>query len=155
MKQRLNLAEAAPDVYRALSQVEGMLRESGLDPLLRHLVKLRASQINGCLFCVDMHAHEALNDGETPDRIFQLPAWRESELFTEAERAALAYTESATRLGEDGVPDEVWDRMAAHFSQREQAALVAVVAMINLWNRIAVPTRARPPARPVPEARAS
>ncbi|MEU6035328.1 carboxymuconolactone decarboxylase family protein [Actinomadura sp. NPDC047616] len=154
MKQRMNLPDVAPDAYRAFLAAEKVLRESGLDPLVRHLVKLRVSQINGCLYCVDMHAHEALDDGETPDRLYQLPAWRESDLYTEAERAALAYAESATRLGEDGVPDEIWDRMTAHFPVADQGTLVALVAMINLWNRVCVPTRVRPPARPVPEARA-
>lgn len=154
MKQRMNLRAVTPDAYRAFLAAEKVLSEAGLDPLVRHLVKLRASQMNGCLYCIDMHVHEALADGETPDRLHQLPAWRESELYTEAERAALAYTEAATRLGDDGVPDAVWDRMTEHFSERDQGTLVALVAMINMWNRVCVPTRVRPPARPVPASRA-
>jgi AhpD family alkylhydroperoxidase len=143
---RLNIAKAAPEVYEALSQVEKTIRKGSLDATVRELVKIRASQLNGCVFCIDMHVHEALSLGETPDRIYQLPAWRESELYTEAERAALAYTEAATRQPDD-VSDETWDAVTAAYEPEEAAYLVAQVAMINTWNRVAAPMHTRPPRR--------
>jgi AhpD family alkylhydroperoxidase len=143
---RMNLAEAAPDVYQAFGQVERAIRKGPLEAGLRELVKIRASQLNGCVFCIDMHVHEALALGEAADRIHQLPAWRESELYTEAERAALAYTEAATRQP-DAVSDEVWAAVTAAFEPQQAAYLVAQVAMINTWNRVAAPTQTRPPRR--------
>jgi AhpD family alkylhydroperoxidase len=143
---RINVAETIPEVYRALSQVEGVIRKGPLDATVRELVKIRASQMNGCLFCIDMHVHEALELGETQDRVFQLSAWRESQLYSDAERAALAYAEAATELP-SGVSDEVWDAVAAAFKPEETAALVAQVAMINAWNRIAAPTHTPPQRR--------
>lgn len=143
---RLNIAKAAPEVYEALSQVEKTIRKGSLDAVVRELVKIRASQLNGCVFCIDMHVHEALSLGETPDRIYQLPAWRESELYTEPERAALAYTEAATRRPDD-VSDETWDAVTAAYEPEQAAYLVAQVAMINTWNRLAAPTHTRPPRR--------
>jgi AhpD family alkylhydroperoxidase len=143
---RLNIAKTAPEVYGALSQVEKAIRKGPLDAGVRELVKIRASQMNGCVFCIDMHVHEALSLGETPDRIYQLPAWRESELYTEAERAALAYTEAATRRPDD-VSDEIWDAVTAAYGPEEAAYLVAQVAMINTWNRVAAPMHTLPPRR--------
>jgi AhpD family alkylhydroperoxidase len=143
---RINLPEAAPELYRAFAHVEGAIRKGPLEATVRELVKIRASQMNGCLFCIDMHTHEALELGENLERIFQLPAWRESALFSAAERAALAYTEAATTLP-SGVSDEVWNEMAAHFKPEETAYLVGQVAMINAWNRIAAPTHTEPAKR--------
>jgi AhpD family alkylhydroperoxidase len=143
---RINVSEFAPEVYRALSHTEAAIRKGPLDPTVRELVKIRASQMNGCLFCIDMHIHEALKLGETQDRVYQLTAWHESELYSGAERAALAYTEAATRLP-SGVSDEVWDAVTAAFKPEETAHLVAQVAMINAWNRIAAPTHTPPPKR--------
>ncbi|MEV0970714.1 carboxymuconolactone decarboxylase family protein [Microtetraspora glauca] len=143
---RLNIAESAPEMYKAFLQAEQAIQEGPLHATVRELVKIRGSQLNGCLFCVDMHVHEALRLGETQDRIYQLSAWRESELYTDAERAALAYTEAVTKQP-DGVSDEVWDAVAAAFKPEEAAYLVAQVAQINLWNRIAAPMRTRPPKR--------
>jgi len=147
MDRRLNFSETAPEIYQALRAAEKALRTGPLDPIIRELVKIRGSQLNGCLFCVDMHVHEALELGETQDRIFQLPVWRESSLYTGRERAALAYTDSATRAPEGGVPDDVWDEAASCFKTEELAALVGQVAIINAWNRIAAPTHAQPPRR--------
>jgi AhpD family alkylhydroperoxidase len=143
---RMNVAETAPEVYRALSHVEVVIRKGPLDQTIRELVKIRASQLNGCLFCIDMHVHEALEQGETQDRIFQLTAWRESQLYSEAERAALAYAEAATVQPSD-VSDEVWDAVTAVFKPEETAGLVAQVAMINAWNRIGAPTHTPPQKR--------
>jgi AhpD family alkylhydroperoxidase len=143
---RINVAETAPELYRAFIHTETAIRQGPLDPKVRELVKIRASQMNGCLFCIDMHIHEALELGETQDWVFQLSAWRESQLYSEAERAALAYTEAATELP-SGVSDEVWNAVTAAFKPDEVAYLVGQVAMINAWNRIAAPTHSKPPAR--------
>jgi AhpD family alkylhydroperoxidase len=143
---RINIPDIAPELYRAFAHTEQTIRKGPLDPALRELVKIRASQMNGCLFCIDMHTHEALELGETPDRIYQLVAWRESSLFTEAERAALAYTEAATEQP-SGVSDEVWDAVATAFKPEEIAYLVGQVAMINAWNRIAAPSHTPPAQR--------
>jgi AhpD family alkylhydroperoxidase len=143
---RISIPEVAPEIYRALSHTEAAIRKSSLDPAVRELVKIRASQMNGCLFCIDMHIHEALELGETQDRVFQLTAWRESSLYTEVERAALAYAEAATELP-SGVSDEVWDAVADAFGEEDLAYLVAQVATINAWNRIAAPTHTPPPKR--------
>ena len=134
-------------MYKGFTAADQALRKGPLEPIIRELVNIRASQLNGCVFCIDMHIHEALELGETQDRIFQLPVWRESQLFTEAERAALAYTEAATRLSAEGVADQVWDEAAARFKPEELGTLVGLVAFINTWNRVGVPLRMRPPIR--------
>jgi AhpD family alkylhydroperoxidase len=105
------------------------------------LVKLRASQLNGCAFCVHLHSGRARNGGEPDERLFSLVAWRESPFFSKAERAALALTDAATRLDSDGVPDDVWSEAASHYDDRQLAALVMTVATVNAWNRIGVSTR--------------
>jgi AhpD family alkylhydroperoxidase len=143
---RINLPELAPELYKSLTHTEAQIRKGPLDPTVRELVKIRASQMNGCLFCIDMHIHEALKLGESQDRIYQLTAWPESSLYTEAERAALAYTEAATEQP-SGVSDEVWDAVADAFKPEELAYLVAQVAMINAWNRIAAPSHTPPAQR--------
>jgi AhpD family alkylhydroperoxidase len=143
---RINVSETAPDVYRALSHTEAVIRKGSLDPVLGELVKIRASQMNGCLFCLDMHIHEGLELGESQERIFQITAWRESSLFSPAERAALAYTEAATELP-SGVSDELWGEVTANFKPEEIAYLVAQVAMINAWNRILAPSHTPPADR--------
>lgn len=142
---RISVPDIAPELYRALVHTEQTIRKGPLASTVRELIKIRASQMNGCLFCIDMHTHEALELGETQDRIYQLIAWRESSLYTEAERAALAYTEAATELP-SGVSDEVWDAVTAAFSPEEVAYLVGQVAMINAWNRVAAPSHT-PPAK--------
>jgi AhpD family alkylhydroperoxidase len=112
------------------------------DPRLRELVRIRASQINGCAYCIDMHTKDARAIGETEQRIYSLPAWRETPFFTERERAALAFTESVTLLAHDHVPAEAYDAVAAHFAPDEVAALISLIVAINAWNAIAVSTRA-------------
>ncbi|MFJ4564731.1 carboxymuconolactone decarboxylase family protein [Streptomyces caelestis] len=144
MNPRIDLAELEPAAYRAMLGLEQYLSASPLPAPLRELVKLRASQLNGCAFCVSLHSHQAKNGGEADERLFSLVTWRESPFFTQAERAALALTEAATRLDAEGVPDEVWNEASAHYDDRQLAALVMTVATVNAWNRIGVSTRLEP-----------
>ncbi len=141
---RMKLAEVAPEYYKAWFEAEKAIRRGPLNPVVRELVKIRASQINGCVYCIDLHTTDARLAGETEKRIYQLDAWRESALYDEAERAALAYAEAVTKLGEHGVSDEIWAEVEKHFDEGARAGLVAVTAMINLWNRIGVPLRMQP-----------
>ncbi|GGK80562.1 alkyl hydroperoxide reductase AhpD [Planomonospora parontospora subsp. parontospora] len=143
MKARMNVGELAPEAYKAMLGLEGFLRTSTLPHATLELVKLRASQINGCGFCVDMHAHEAKKAGESDERLFSVAAWREAPYFTDAERAALALAEEATRLADRGeaIPDAVWEEAARHHDEKTLAALVVAIATINAWNRICVTTR--------------
>jgi AhpD family alkylhydroperoxidase len=140
-----NLKELAPDGYRAVFALEQHVR-SKVDHELLELVKLRASMLNGCAFCVDMHSVDALKAGEDPRRLFAVADWRESPFFTDAERAALALTDTVTRLGEHGVPDEVWDPVVGAFGPETAAELVVAIATINVWNRLAVTSHAAPPS---------
>ncbi|GAA3430074.1 carboxymuconolactone decarboxylase family protein [Streptosporangium sandarakinum] len=143
MKERMNVAELAPEGYEAMRGLEKYLHRSGLSKTTLELVKLRASQINGCGFCVDMHSHEAKKAGESDERLFSVVAWREAPYYTDAERAALALTEEATRLSDrpEAVPDHVWEEAARHFEPPLLASLVVAIATINAWNRICVTTR--------------
>ncbi|WP_243695341.1 carboxymuconolactone decarboxylase family protein [Agromyces protaetiae] len=113
----------------------------GIEPLLRELVRLRASQLNGCSYCVDQHSRDALAAGEHDQRLFAVAVWRESNFFTPRERAAFALTDAVTRLSETHVPDEVWHEASAHFTDDELAALLALLVSINAWNELAVSTR--------------
>ncbi|OLR92180.1 carboxymuconolactone decarboxylase family protein [Actinokineospora bangkokensis] len=126
---------AAKQAYQHMYGLERFLAGSALPKTTRELVKLRASQLNGCAFCVDMHAHDLRADGETDERLFSVVTWREAPWFTPAERAALALTEAATKLGPEGVADDVWAEARAHFDEEELAALVVTIATINAWNR--------------------
>ena len=132
-----------PEALQAAYALGAAAKKGGVPPPTLSLVHLRASQINGCSFCVDMHARELKEAGETDERIFASAAWRDSPLFTEAERAALALTEAATRLSDrsDPVPDDVWAEAARCYDERGLASLVLNIALINFWNRINVPTR--------------
>jgi len=140
---RITFASTARDVYRAIAALDA---SAPFEPRLRELVRIRASQINGCAFCVDMHSVDAQKAGELDRRIFALSAWRESPFFDERERAALALTEAMTLLSEDGVPDEVYHAAAAAFSEAELGNLMGVIIAINAWNRVAVSTELQPPA---------
>ncbi len=144
MKPRIeNPAAIVPESYRALLALERSTRDPALPHAIQELVRLRASQINGCGFCVDMHAHDAKAAGESDERLFAVAAWRDAPFFTDAERAALALTEAATRLADrgDAVPDEVWDAAADEFDEKALALLVTTIATINAWNRLSVVTR--------------
>ncbi|MCP9944879.1 carboxymuconolactone decarboxylase family protein [Streptomyces somaliensis] len=141
---RLAPAELAPEVYRAMVRLDAAAHE-GLDPVLVELVKIRASQINHCAFCLDMHTKDALAAGESVERIVQLSAWRESRHFyTEKELAALELAEAITLLTDGFVPDEVYGRAAEHFDEAELAHLIASIVVINAWNRFAVTARSVP-----------
>jgi AhpD family alkylhydroperoxidase len=144
MRERLNYYKAAPDGVKALRQVGAYLKTSGLEAGLLHLVYLRASQINGCAFCVDMHTREALRDGEQEKRLYMLAVWRESPLFSERERAALGWTEAVTRLEHTHAPDDVYEEARRHFDEAGIANLTLAVAVINAWNRMAVSFRTPP-----------
>ncbi len=138
---RINAAAVTPEGYQALSGVERYIATSSLDRSLVHLVKLRASQINGCAFCIDMHWKDARAAGESEQRLYGLDAWHESPYYTERERAALRWTESLTRIAETRAPDEDFAALRAHFSDREIADLTVVIGMINCWNRLAIGLR--------------
>ncbi|NES29043.1 carboxymuconolactone decarboxylase family protein [Micromonospora terminaliae] len=141
---RMDTAAVAPEAYRAVLGLEKYVQKN-VDHTVLELVKLRASMLNGCSFCVDMHSRDALGAGESSRRLFAVAAWREAPFFTERERTALALTDAVTRLGEHGVPDDVWDAAAKVWSEKELADLVVAIATINVWNRISVSTRTEPP----------
>ncbi|HEU5048814.1 MAG TPA: carboxymuconolactone decarboxylase family protein [Gemmatimonadales bacterium] len=141
---RFNYAEAAPGVYDAMDPADRYLEHSSLEPSLLHLVRLRASQINGCAYCIDMHWKDLRALGEEELRLYLLDAWRESPCYTARERAALAWTEAVTAVATGQVPDEVYAAVAPHFSRRELADLTFAIAVINAWNRLSVA------ARPIP-----
>jgi AhpD family alkylhydroperoxidase len=142
MQPRLNPQRAAPEAMKAVAALESHIEASGLDPSLVLLMKTRASQMNGCAYCIHMHTRDARARGEREERLYLLDAWRESPLYTERERAALAWTEAVTRVAETHVPDAVYDELRRHFSEREIVELTVVVAAINAWNRIAISLRA-------------
>jgi AhpD family alkylhydroperoxidase len=144
MSPRLNPAKAAPETYNALRVLEQHLK-GVVEPRLMHLLKLRASQINGCAFCIDMHVKEALDDGEDAQRLYLLSAWRESPLYNDRERALLGWTEALTLLPQTGAPDADYARLREHFSEAEIVHLTAAIGMINLWNRWAVGLRSQHP----------
>ena len=147
MKARLNPYQAAPETMKAISALEKVIVESGLEPSLIELVKTRASQINGCAFCIHMHTRDARAHGETEERLYLLNAWRESPLYTEKERAALAWTEALTLISETHAPDDVYDELRKHFNETETVNLTALIGLINTWNRIAISFRSQHPVR--------
>jgi AhpD family alkylhydroperoxidase len=135
---RQSLPDIAPDAYRAIRGVEAYIRGCGLEKSLIELVKLRASQINGCAFCIDMHTRDARQHGETEQRLYLLNAWREAPFYTEREQAALAWTEHLTRLPANGAPDAAHDPLRDQFSEQEVANLTVLIGLINLWNRVVI-----------------
>ncbi|MFC9325961.1 carboxymuconolactone decarboxylase family protein [Kitasatospora sp. NPDC057015] len=145
-EQRISLPEVLPDFYRAMSALE-RTSKTGIEPQLAELVKIHASMVNGCAFCIDMHSTDAVKGGEQEHRIRSLPAWRETPWFTARERAALALTESVTLLTQGHVPDAVYQEAARHFAQEELASLIAVIITINAWNRVGVTCRLSPAPR--------
>ena len=129
------------DLGHALFSLSAASEAAGLEPSLRELVKLRASQMNGCAYCIDMHTKDARLAGETEQRLYALTAWRETPFFSDRERAALAWTEAVTRVGETHVPDEIFEQVREHFAESELVALTFAVVVINAWNRLAVSFR--------------
>lgn len=144
---RLNYTKLASETYRALGNVSATFADSSIDPLLRYLVELRVSQINGCAFCVDKHSQEAREVGETQQRLDCLVVWREAPFYTDRERAAFEWAETVTLLSETHVPDEAFDAVRKHFSDKEVADLTMIIAVMNAWNRLAVTFRTDPPKR--------
>jgi AhpD family alkylhydroperoxidase len=147
MKPRMNFYRAAPDTIKALVAVEDQIKASGLEQSLIELVKTRASQINGCAYCINMHAADARKQGETEQRLYLLNAWRESPLYTDRERAALAWTEALTLIAETHAPDDVYEAMRAQFSESEAVNLTVLIGAINAWNRVAISFRAIHPVQ--------
>jgi AhpD family alkylhydroperoxidase len=144
MAARLDYAEAAPGAMRAMRGLETYLAHCGIEPVLQDLVKLRASQLNGCAYCVDMHSLDARAKGETEQRLYALPVWRDTPFYSERERAALLWTEKLTLISLDQVPDSVYEQVRPHFSDEELADLTLVVATINAWNRFGISFRDEP-----------
>ena len=146
---RLDFDSIAPGFSRAMAHLDQAatkeLDRAGFDPQLRELVRIRASQLNGCVYCIDMHTKDARAIGETEQRIYALPAWPETPFFTSRERAALAFTEAVTLLADTHVPAQAYQHVAAEFSPEEIAALVSLIVTINAWNAIGVSTRAWAP----------
>ncbi len=142
MTPRMNIFLAAPQGSKAMLAVEASIEESGLEHGLLELVRLRASQINGCAFCLHMHVRDAVKHGENDMRIHMLDSWRGSPLFSDRERAALNWTESLTRIAETHAPDEDYALLKSHFSEKEIAYLTLVIGAINLWNRVQTGLRA-------------
>lgn len=141
MENRINVSKVDPKAYEAMIGLEKYLAQSGLDKMLYELIKIRASQINGCAYCINMHTRDAVKLGETSQRLFLLNAWRETELFTEKERAVLALTEVMTLITNGHVPDDVYKNAEAHLASNELAAVIMAVVAINGWNRIAITTK--------------
>ncbi|HMA33888.1 MAG TPA: carboxymuconolactone decarboxylase family protein [Chloroflexia bacterium] len=155
MEARMDYAKAAPGAMRAMNKLEAYLAACGLESALTDLVKLRASQINGCAYCVDMHSLDARAGGETEQRLYALPVWQETPFFSERERAALLWTEKLTLIALDHVPDAVYEQVRAQFTDEELANLTLAIATINAWNRFGISFRDVPgryqPAKPPPQ----
>lgn len=151
--ERFDYAKVAPGAYRAMAALEHYLHECGLEESLLHLVKLRASQINGCAYCLDMHWKDLKAIGESDQRLYELNAWEESPFYTDRERAALAWTEAVTKVSESRVADDVFESVRQHFSEKELADLTLAIATINAWNRLAISARTVPGTYVVPQAR--
>ena len=144
MKPRMNFYQAAPETIKALVAVETQIQSSGLEQSLIELVRTRASQINGCAYCINMHTQDARKHGETEERLYLLNAWREAPFYTDRERAALAWTEAVTLISETHAPDDVYEEARRHFSEAEIVNLTTLIGAINAWNRLAISFRAVP-----------
>lgn len=145
MERRLNLQTVAPGAYQAMAGLEVYLHKAWHgEPLLLHLVKMRASQINGCAFCIDMHSKDARALGETEQRLYALDAWRETPFFTDRERAALAWTEAVTLISDGHAPDQVYEQAREYFTEEELVNLTMAIVTINGWNRLSIGFRAVP-----------
>ena len=144
MKPRIEYGKVAPEGIKAMRGLEGYVRQCSLEDSLLEIVKLRASQINGCAYCVDMHTKDARAQGEQEQRLYGLVAWEETPFFTERERAALAWTEAVTKIGEGHVPDSVYEHALRHFSEKELVDLTLAIVAINGWNRLAISFRTVP-----------
>jgi AhpD family alkylhydroperoxidase len=144
MQTRLDFYTAEPAIMKALVGVENQLAKGTIEILTKELVRLRASQINGCAFCLDMHVTDALKEGESQRRLATVSAWRETPFFSDRERAALEWTESLTLISQNHVPDAVWEAVRPHFTDAELMELTALITSINSWNRFAIAFRKMP-----------
>jgi len=144
MQPRMEYATVAPGAVKAMHGLERYLRKCGLEPSLLELVKVRASQINGCAYCIDMHTKDARAHGESEQRLYALVAWRETPFFTNRERAALEWTEALTLIADTHVPDELYERVRPHFTEEELVNLTLAVTTINAWNRLVISFRTVP-----------
>ena len=144
MEPRLNYRNISLEGIEKIGALEGYVARSTLEPALRELVKLRASQINGCAFCIDMHTKDARAHGETEQRLYGLTAWRETPFYSDRERAALAWTEAVTLISTNDVPDELYESTREHFDEREIVDLTLAIIAINAWNRLAISFRSVP-----------
>ncbi len=144
MNPRFSYATSAPGAYQAMVGLEKYLHQCGLEESLIHLIKLRASQINGCAYCIDMHWKDLRAIGENEQRLYSLDAWRECPYYTDRERAALAWTEAVTLVADGHVPDAVYDEVQPHFTEKELSDLTFAIATINAWNRLAISARTEP-----------
>lgn len=138
MEERVNAWKVAPELMEAVLQLEKAAANSGLELSLYELIKTRASQINGCAYCLHMHTRDARKEGEREERLYLLNAWRESSYFTPRERAALAWTEALTLISETHAPDDVYEEVCKHFDEKERVALTLAISTINVWNRFAI-----------------
>ncbi len=146
MQPRLNFVKAAPDAYKAAAAFDSyIIKELGLDPRLIHLIKLRASQINGCAYCIDMHVKEARHSGLSEQWIHLICAWRELPIYDARERAVLAWTEALTNLAQTGAPDADFEPLREHFDEAEITKITMAIGVINVWNRVAVGFRSQHP----------
>lgn len=141
MKERMDYGSAAPGLMKAMNALQTFADTSSLEKSLLELIRIRASQINGCAYCLDMHTKDARAAGETEQRIYTLSAWRETPFFTDRERAALEWTEALTLIASSHITDELFDRVRQHFTEKELAELSGAIIMINGWNRLAIPFR--------------
>jgi AhpD family alkylhydroperoxidase len=144
MQSRLEITKVAPEAYRAMAALESYVKSSGIEAPLLDLMRLRASEINGCAYCVDMHTKNARARGETEQRLYAVPVWRETPFFTDRERAALAWTESLTRIAETHAPDDVYEDVRRHFGELEIVNLTMAIIAINGWNRMVLGFRVVP-----------
>lgn len=144
MQNRITVAKLVPEAYRHLISLDRYVSSAGIDPLLIELVKIRASQINGCAYCINLHTGDAMKKGENVKRIFALNAWRESPWFSDEERAALALTEEITKITERHVSDEVYTEMTKYYDDEMIAKFIVLIVLINSWNRISISTNTIP-----------
>jgi AhpD family alkylhydroperoxidase len=144
MEQRVNYMRTNQEVVKLLFQLEEYKKTTGIDNKLIELIKIRASQINGCAYCLDMHTKDARANGETEQRIYCLNAWRESPFYLEAERAALELTEAVTTISANGVPDDLYERVRLYFDEKQYIDLVTIIITINSWNRLAISAKSIP-----------
>jgi len=144
MEQRIDVTKVSPDAFQAVAALQSYVDKSGLDPNLRELIKIRASQINGCAYCLAMHTRDARKHGETDERMHLLNAWREAPLYTARERAALEWVEAITLVTDGHVPDAAFEAVRKHFSEKEIVDLTAAAVAINTWNRLAISFRVTP-----------